>query len=82
MERALAVSDDATLRAAHADLLGHFTRGVEAYEGMVGAAAGCVAQDGRVTDHGAVTRLTEATTQLRGVADGLSEMTTLTFRTA
>lgn len=79
VERALAVSDDAVLRQSHADLLGHFTRGVAAYEGMVGAAAGCVAQDGRVTDHGAVTRLTEATVLLRGVADGLAEMTTVTF---
>ena len=82
VERALAVSSgDTALQRAHADLLGHFTHGVEAYEGLVGAAAGCVAQDGRVTDHGAVTRLTEATTLLRGVADGLAEMTTVTLRT-
>ncbi|OLB64537.1 MAG: hypothetical protein AUI10_10585 [Actinobacteria bacterium 13_2_20CM_2_72_6] len=80
VERALVVSNDAVLRQAHADLLGHFTQGVEAYEGMVGAAAGCVAQDGRITDHGAVTRLTEATVQLRGVADGLAEMTTVSVR--
>jgi hypothetical protein len=82
VERALAVSPgDGTLQQAHADLLGHFTQGVAAYEGLVGAAAGCVAQDGRVTDHGAVSRLTEATVLLRGVADGLAEMTTVTLRT-
>ena len=42
--------------------------------------AGCVAHDGRVADRGAVDRLSEATTLLRGVADGLSEMTTVTFQ--
>ncbi len=81
VERALSVSrDDDALHRAHADLVGHFTQGVEAYEGLVGAAAGCVAQDGRVTDRGAVDRLSEATTLLRGIADGLSEMTTVTLQ--
>ena len=81
VERALSVStDDDALHRAHADLVQHFTQGVEAYEGLVGAAAGCVAQDGRITDHAAVDRLTEATILLRGVADGLAEMTTVTLR--
>jgi len=81
VERARSIStDDDALHRAHAELVGHFTQGVEAYEGLVGAAAGCVAHDGRVADRGAVDRLSEATTLLRGVADGLSEMTTVTFQ--
>ena len=48
-----------------------------AYEGLVGAAAGYVAVDGRATaDTSSVSRLTEATDLLRGIADGLAEMTT------
>jgi hypothetical protein len=83
VERALAVSGpDDSLRSAHGELLGHFTEGVEAYEALVGAAAGYVAQDGRFSaDHSAVFRLTEATELLRATADGLAEMTTVTLRT-
>jgi len=82
VERALSLPGaDETLRHAHGELLGHFTGGVEAYEGLVAAAAGYVAQDGRVTDQGAVTRLTEATALLRSTADGLAELTTVTLRT-
>ncbi len=82
VERALSMAgaDDA-LHTAHGELLGYFTGGVEAYEGLVAAAAGYVAQDGRVTDQGAVHRLTEATELLRATADGLAEMTTVTLRT-
>src|SRR5438874_1315198 len=82
VERALTrPGADETLRTADGELLGHFTGGVEAYEGLVAAAAGYVAQDGRVTDQGAVTRLTEATAVLRATADGLAELTTVTLRT-
>jgi hypothetical protein len=82
VERALTMPGaDDTLRAAHGELLGHFTGGVQAYEGLVAAAAGYVAQDGRITDHGSVQRLTEATALLRATADGLAEMTTVTLRT-
>jgi hypothetical protein len=82
VERALSMAGaDEVLRTAHGELLGHFTQGVDAYEGLVAAAAGYVAQDGRIIDQGAVHRLTEATVQLRVTADGLAEMTTLTLRT-
>ncbi|OLB79579.1 MAG: hypothetical protein AUI14_09920 [Actinobacteria bacterium 13_2_20CM_2_71_6] len=84
VESALAMTPaDETLRLAHADLLAHFTGGVAAYETLVGAAAGYVAQDGRVVaDHGSISRLTEATDLLRGIADGLAEMTTVNLRPA
>jgi hypothetical protein len=84
VERALVLApEDGALHGAHAELLGHFVRGVEAYEALVAAAAGCVAQDGRMaTDHGAVERLTEATDLLRGIAEGLVELTTVTLRTS
>ncbi|GAA5181705.1 hypothetical protein GCM10023322_17000 [Rugosimonospora acidiphila] len=79
VERALTVtSDDAELERAHADLLRHFTEGVDAYEKLVGAAAGYVAANGRLsTDGTAVGRMREATDLLRGVAAGLSELRTL-----
>ena len=81
VERALAMPGaDEPLRAAHGELLGHFTDGVEAYEGLVAAAAGYVAHDGRVTDEGAIYRLTEATRLLRATAEGLAEMTTVSLR--
>jgi hypothetical protein len=76
VERALAVTPaDGELERAHAELLGHFTEGVEAYEKLVGAAAGYVAQDGRLTADGAsVGRLREATDLLHGIAAGLAEL--------
>src|SRR5438874_2287911 len=44
VERALALPGaDDSLRNAHGELLGHFTEGVEAYEGLVAAAAGYLA---------------------------------------
>jgi hypothetical protein len=77
VERALALAPgDGALHGAHAELLGHFERGVTAYESLVAAAAACVAMDGRVvTDHSAIERLTEATDLLRGISDGLVELT-------
>src|SRR5262249_7677325 len=48
VERALRLAPaDGQLPAAHAELLGHFTQGVDAYERLVAAAAGYVAEDGR-----------------------------------
>jgi len=84
VERALAVTpDELTVRNAHTELLAHFTEGVLAYESLVGAAAGCVAMDGRAgADISSVSRLTEATDLLRGIADGLGELTTRDLRTA
>ncbi len=79
VERALSLAPrDANLTAAHADLLRQFTEGVEAYEQLVAAAAGCVAEDGRTNvDSISLHRLREATDLLRGMADGFVE-----FRTA
>jgi hypothetical protein len=80
VERALRLApSDGRLPAAHADLLGHFTQGVEAYERLVAAAAGYVAEDGRtVVDGGPMHRLTEATDLLAGIASALSELRTAT----
>ncbi len=51
--------------------------GVGAYERLVAAAAGYLAEETRSTlEHSSVTRLTEAADLLRGVADGLSELRT------
>ncbi|HEY2672223.1 MAG TPA: hypothetical protein VGJ07_17870 [Rugosimonospora sp.] len=79
VERALAVTpDDTELARAHAELLGHFTEGVDAYERLVGAAAGYVAQDGRMAaDGSSIGRLREATDLLRGIAAGLAELRTI-----
>jgi hypothetical protein len=67
----------AELTAAHAELLGRFTEGVAAYEGLVAAAAGYVAEDGRLVADGSSTgRLREATDLLHGIAAGLSELRT------
>jgi hypothetical protein len=64
------------LADAHRTLAEQFDTGVTAYERLVAAAAGYVAEDGRApTDqHPAVTRLVEAADLMRGVADGLSEL--------
>lgn len=65
------------LTRAHADLVGQLDTGVAAYERLVAAAAGYVAEDGREpAGHPAVARLTEATDLLRGIAAGLSELRT------
>ena len=81
VERALRLAppdarDD--LAQAHGELLGHFTDGVDAYERLVAAAAGYVAEDSRLgADTSAVSRLVEATDLLRGIAGGLSELRTV-----
>lgn len=65
------------LAEAHTELLGCFAEGVTAYEGMVAAAAGYVAEDGRLVADGTSTlRLREATDLLHGIAAGLSELRT------
>jgi hypothetical protein len=80
VERALRLApSDGRLPAAHAELLGHFTQGVQAYERLVAAAAGYVAEDGRTrVDGGSMYRLTEATDLLAGIASALSELRTAT----
>jgi hypothetical protein len=65
------------LQTSHASLSAQFADGVTAYERLVAAAAGWVAEDGQpVADdrHPSYFRLTEATDRLRGLADGLSEL--------
>jgi hypothetical protein len=65
---------DRQLAASHAHLVGQFTEGVAAYEKLVAAAAGCVAEDGRTNaDASALNRLREATDLLRGMAQGFAE---------
>jgi hypothetical protein len=82
VERAIGVSPlDArpALETAHQVLVDQLDGGVAAYERLVAAAAGYVAEDGRsATEHSATIRLTEATDLLRGVADGLAELRTPT----
>jgi hypothetical protein len=66
------------LEAAHRNLVDQLDGGVTAYERLVAAAAGYVAEDGRVADeHPSVSRLTEATDLLHGVAAGLAELRSL-----
>jgi hypothetical protein len=81
VERALTLPKGAAgaheqLAAAHADLVEQLTGGVTAYEGLVSAAASVVAEDGRLGQPVATSRLTEAADRLRGVAEGLAEFTT------
>lgn len=60
---------------AHSELLTQFTEGVGTYEQYVAAAAGYVAEDGRIAGPSpAVGRLTDATDLLRGISQGLSEL--------
>jgi hypothetical protein len=78
VERALSLAPpDArpALTEAHAALVAQLTDGVAAYERLVAAAAGYVAEDGRsAAGHPSVARLTDASDLLRGVAAGLAEM--------
>lgn len=82
VERALGVAPAdvrPALDAAHGALVDQLEDGVTAYERLVAAAAGYVAEDGRAgTGHPATARLTEATDMLGGVADGLAELRTAT----
>jgi hypothetical protein len=65
------------LEQSHASLAEQFVEGVEAYERLVAAAAGYVAEDGHpMADmkHPAFSSLVDATDRLRGLAEGLSEL--------
>ncbi len=82
VEKGLAVAPPGESRSAlaeaHGALMTELTSGVQAYEHLVAAAAGYVAEDGRTTLHSpAVNRLAEATDMLRGFARGLSEVRTI-----
>lgn len=67
------------LTEAHRDLSRQLNEGVVAYERLVAAAAAYVAEDGRIGGtHPSVSRLTEASDLLRGVASGLAELRTTT----
>jgi hypothetical protein len=56
-------------------LILQFEQGVHAYEDLVGAAVACVVEEGRATpDHQSLSRLTDATDLLRGVAQGFAEL--------
>lgn len=80
VERAIPLSPaehKPALEIAHESLAGQFTGGVTAYEGLVAAAAGWVAEDGQPVAEGAhpaFSRLIEATDRMRGMAEGLSEL--------
>ncbi len=53
----------------------HFEQGASAYEDLVGAAAACVVEEGRMAwEHSSVDRLAEATDLLRGFGLGFAEM--------
>jgi hypothetical protein len=82
VERGLAVAAPGEARdalvEAHGALMGELTSGVQAYEQLVAAAAGYVAEDGRTAMAGpSVNRLAEATDMLRAFARGLSEVRTI-----
>ncbi|WP_341719639.1 hypothetical protein QQG74_07945 [Micromonospora sp. FIMYZ51] len=63
------------LTEAHQALTGQLEAGVSAYERLVVAAAGYLAEEYRPeTEHPAATRLTEATDLLHGFASALSEL--------
>ena len=79
LERAITITpvdQRPALKQAHESLARQFTEGVTAYERLVAAAAGFVAEDGHpIADrHPGLVSLTEATDRLRGIAEGLSEL--------
>ncbi|MBM0229261.1 hypothetical protein JNW87_31105, partial [Micromonospora sp. ATA51] len=80
VERALRLAPAearAALAEAHGTLVAQLDAGVSAYERLVVAAAGYVAEDARpTTEHPAAARLTEATDLLHGVAAALAELRT------
>jgi hypothetical protein len=77
----------AMLTTAHGELIEELADGVTAYERLVAAAAGYLAEDGRIAIgygypgrpamHPATARLTEAAELLRAVSMGLSELRTM-----
>ena len=77
VEKTLPVAPQASrdaLLIARDGLVGQLHNGVEAYEGLAGAAAECVAAMARGGDSTAVARLTEAGERLAGLAQGLIEV--------
>jgi hypothetical protein len=65
------------LTRARSELMGQLNEGVEAYERLVAAAAGYIAEEGRMGAtflDPAAARLTEAADLLRGYSTGLSEL--------
>ncbi|GIF02838.1 phage shock envelope stress response protein PspM [Actinoplanes siamensis] len=86
VERAIPLGQPAqrsALEQSHAALAEQFTEGVTAYEELVAAAAGYVAEDGHpVADsrHPAYFSLVEAAERLRGIAEGLAELRDRTAR--
>lgn len=75
VERAVLLAPDETLTRSHAALVAQLEEGVTAYERLVAAAAGYVAEDGRTAlENPAISRLREATDLLRGIAASLSEL--------
>lgn len=77
VERASRLAPDEQLTRSHAALVAQLEEGVSAYEQLVAAAAGYVAEEGRpAAGNAAVGRLREATDLLRGIAVGLSELRT------
>ncbi|MFD2764635.1 phage shock envelope stress response protein PspM [Micromonospora eburnea] len=79
VERALKLAPHGPLAEVHGTLTAQLESGVSAYERLVVAAAGYVAEDARpTTEHPAAARLTEATDLLHGVASALAELRTPT----
>ncbi|MET8066625.1 hypothetical protein ABZS65_23675, partial [Micromonospora sp. NPDC005313] len=77
VERASKLTPQSPLNEVHASLVAQLEDGVAAYERLVVAAAGYVAEDARPnTAHPAAARLTEATDLLHGVASALAELRT------
>jgi hypothetical protein len=64
-----------SLGHAHDALVAEFDQGVRGYEELVGAAAACVAEEGRtLREQPSVNHLTEAADLLRGIAEGFAEL--------
>ncbi|WBB72203.1 hypothetical protein O7602_21110 [Micromonospora sp. WMMD1128] len=77
VEGAVKLAPHGPLAEVHAMLVAQLEDGVAAYERLVVAAAGYVAEDARPnTAHPAAARLTEATDMLHGVAAALAELRT------
>ncbi|GAB2919519.1 hypothetical protein GCM10027280_03200 [Micromonospora polyrhachis] len=78
VEKSLRCAPDesrSALRAAHRNLAEQLDRGVTAYEKLVAAAAGYLAEEGRIAEeHPAAAQLDEATALLHGVATSLAEL--------
>ncbi|HWG98168.1 MAG TPA: hypothetical protein VNV66_02345 [Pilimelia sp.] len=80
LERVLRVAPEEArpaLRSARGALMAQLDAGVTAYERLVTAAAGYLAEDGRVAvEHPATTALEQSAERLRAVSVGLSELRT------